>query len=179
MVSPRCKTAVKDELRKLGLHFIFIDMGVVDIMENISNEQRARIKVALLRSGLELMDDKRALIIEKIKEAIYEMVYDEADLPKINFSDYLSKKLKYDYPFMAGLFSEIQGTTLEKYLITCKIEKVKELIIYGKLTLSEIAWKMQYSSVAHLSTQFKKITGLTPSHFRDLKSKREKTIEEA
>lgn len=179
MVSPRCKTAVKEELKKLGLHFIFIDMGVVDIMENISNEQREQIKIALLGSGLELMDDKRSVIIEKIKETIYEMVHDETGLPKINFSDYLSNKLKYDYPFMAGLFSEIQGITLEKYLITYKIEKVKELIIYDKLTLSEIAWKMQYSSVAHLSNQFKKITGLTPSHFRDLKIKRQNTVKEA
>lgn len=171
--------AVKEELKKLGLHFVFIDMGVVDIMENISNEQRDQIKIALLGSGLELMDDKRAVIIEKIKDVIIEMVHNKAELQKINFSDYLSQKLNYDYTYMASLFSEVQGTTLEKYLISQKIEKVKELIIYDRYSLSEIAWKMNYSSVAHLSNQFKKITGLTPSHFRSLKEKRLKTIIEA
>lgn len=178
MVSQRCKAVVKEELRRLGHHFVFVDMGIVDLMEDLSHEQRDMVKSALLRSGLELMDDKKAVIIEKIKEAISEMVNNEDDLPKINFSDYLSNRLKYEYAYMAALFSEIQGTTLEKYLITYKIEKVKELIIYDRLSLSDIAWKMQYSSVAHLSSQFKKNTGLTPSHFRALKEKKQETIAE-
>jgi AraC-like DNA-binding protein len=178
MVSQRCKALVKEELKLLGLHFIFVDMGVVDLMEDLSNEGRDLLKSALLRSGLELMDDKKAVIIEKIKEVITEMINNEDDLPKVNFSEYLSSRLNYDYTYMAGLFSEIQGTTLEKYLISYKIEKVKELIIYGQLSLSEIAWKMQYSSVAHLSSQFKKLTGLTPSHFRSMKEKRQETITE-
>jgi AraC-like DNA-binding protein len=178
MVSQRCKVVVKEELKKLGLHFIFVDMGVVELMEDLSHEQLDKLKSALLRSGLELMDDRKAVIIEKIKEVITEMVNNADNLPKVNFSSYLSNRLNYDYTYMAGLFSEIQGTTLEKYLITYKIEKVKELIIYDKLSLSDIAWKMQYSSVAHLSSQFKKQTGLTPSHFRNLKEKREETIEE-
>jgi len=178
MVSQRCKTVVKDELRKLRLHFIFVDMGVVDLMEDLSHEQLNTVKSALLRYGLELMDDKKAAIIEKIKEVITEMVNNEANQIKINFSDFLSKRLNYDYAYMAGLFSEIQGITLEKYLIMYKIEKVKELIIYNRLSLSEIAWKMQYSSVAHLSSQFKKLTGLTPSHFRSLKEKRLETTSE-
>jgi YesN/AraC family two-component response regulator len=178
MVSQRCKAVVKEELKKLGLHFMFVDMGVVDLMEDLSNEQRILVKSALLRSGLELMDDKKAVIIEKIKEVITEMVNNEDNQPKINFSDYLSNRLNYDYAFMAGIFSEIQGTTLEKYLILYKIEKVKELIIYDRLSLSDIAWKMQYSSVAHLSGQFKKLTGLTPSHFRSLKEKRGGVIAE-
>jgi AraC-like DNA-binding protein len=171
--------AVKEELKKFGLHFIFVEMGVVDIMEDISFEKRDLIKTGLLRWGLELMDDKKAVMVEKIKEAIIEMVENEDDLPKINFSDYLSRKLNYDYTYMASLFSEIQGTTLEKFLISYKIEKVKELIIYDQLSLSEIAWKMQYSSIAHMSNQFKKFTGLTPSHFRSLKEQRQQTIMEA
>lgn len=178
MVSTRCTTAVKEELKKLGLHFIFVDMGVVDIMENLSTEQRGQLKIGLLRSGLELMDDKRALIIGKIKEVIFQMFRNEVNINKINFSDYLSRKLNYDYTYMANLFSEIQGTTLEKFLILHKVERVKEMIIYDQLNLSEIAWKMQYSSVAHLSSQFKRITGLTPSHFRNLKDTRQNTIEE-
>jgi AraC-like DNA-binding protein len=169
---------VKDELKKLGLHFIIIDMGVVDIMENITPEQREDIGAALHKSGLELMDDKKAVLIEKVKNVIIEMVHYSDELPKTNFSDYLSEKLKYDYTYLANLFSEVQGTTIEKFIIAHKIERVKELIIYDELSLTEIAWKMHYSSVAHLSNQFKKITGLTPSHFKTLKSKRRKAIED-
>jgi AraC-like DNA-binding protein len=169
---------VKDELKKLGLHFIMVDMGVVDIMENITNEQREQIRSALLKSGLELMDDKKAVLIEKIKNVIIDMVHYTDELPKTNFSDYISEKLKYDYTYLANLFSEVQGTTIEKFIIAHKIERVKELIIYDELNLTEIAWKMHYSSVAHLSNQFKKIIGLTPSHFKKLKDKRRKAIED-
>jgi len=169
---------VKEELKKLGLHYIVVDMGVVDIMENITDEQREQIRTALLRSGLELMEDKKAVIIEKIKNVIIEMVHYSDEFPKVNFSDYLIEKLHYDYTYLANLFSEVKGITIEKFIITHKIERVKELIIYDELNLSEIAWKMHYSSVAHLSNQFKKVTGLTPSHFKSLKNKRRKPIEE-
>jgi AraC-like DNA-binding protein len=178
MVSMRCKMVVKEELKKLGLHFILVDMGVVDIMENINDAQRKQIRDALLRSGLELMDDKKAVLIEKIKTVIIEMVHYDDELPKINFSDYLSEKLNYDYTYLANLFSEVQGTTIEKFIISHKIERVKELIIYDELNLTEIAWNMHYSSVAHLSNQFKKITGLTPSHYKKLKNKRRQAIED-
>lgn len=178
MVSNRCKIAVHEVLKKLGLHFIVVDLGEVEIMETISKEERDQIKQALLGSGLELMDDKRAVLIEKIKNVIIEMVHHTDEAIKVNFSDYLSAKLNHDYTYLANLFSEIQGTTIEQFVISHKIERIKELIIYGELNMTEIAWKMNYSSVAHLSNQFKKKTGLTPSHFKLLKEKRRNPIEE-
>ena len=178
MVSNRCKLAVKDALRKLKLHFVVVDLGEVDIMENINEEQRAQLKLELLNSGLELMDDKRAMLIEKIKNVIIEMVHYSEETIKINFSDFLSEKLNHDYTYLANLFSEVQGTTIEQFIIVHKIERIKELIIYGELNITEIAWKMNYSSVAHLSNQFKKVTGLSPSHFKQMKDKRRSPIEE-
>lgn len=178
MVSNRCKMVVKEELKKLGLHFIVVDLGEVEIMENISAEQREQVKTALFDSGLELMDDKRAVLIEKIKNAIVELVHHTDGLIKMNISDYLSEKLNHDYTYLANLFSEVQGTTIEKFIISHKIERIKELIIYDELNITEIAWKMNYSSVAHLSNQFKKVTGLSPSHFKQLKTKRRSPIEE-
>lgn len=178
MVSMRCKMVVKEELRKLGLHFLIVDMGVVDIMEDITSEQREEIKTALLKSGLELMDDKKAVLVEKIKNVIIEMIHHTDEEPKTNFSDFLSKKLNYDYTYLANLFSVVQGITIEKFIIHHKIERVKELIIYDELNLTEIAWKMHYSSVAHLSNQFKKNTGLSPTHFKNLKDKRRNPIED-
>jgi len=178
MVSNRCKIAVSDALKKLKLHFIVVDLGEVDIMENINEEQRAQLKLELLDSGLELMDDKRAMLIEKIKNVIIEMVHYSEEAIKVNFSDYLSEKLNHDYTYLANLFSEVQGTTIEQFIIVHKIERIKELIIYGELNITEIAWKMNYSSVAHLSNQFKKVTGLSPSHFKQMKDKRRSPIEE-
>jgi AraC-like DNA-binding protein len=178
MVSLRCKMVVKEELKKLGLHFIIVDMGSVDIMEDLTSEQREQLKIALLKSGLELMDDKKAMLIEKIKNVIIEMVHYTEEMLKTNFSDYLSKKLDYDYTYLANLFSEVQGTTIEQFIIAHKIERVKELIIYDELNLTEIAWKMHYSSVAHLSNQFKKITGLTPAYFKKMKDKSRSPIED-
>jgi len=178
MVSTRCKMAVKEELRKLGLHFILVDLGEVEIMENISAAQLEQIKIALLSSGLELMDDKRAVLIEKIKTIIIEMVHHEDEIIKTNFSAFLSEKLNHNYTYLANQFSEIHGTTIEQFIISQKIERIKELIMYGELSITEIAWKMNYSSVAHLSTQFKKATGLAPSHFKRLKDKRRSPIEE-
>jgi AraC-like DNA-binding protein len=178
MVSLRCKMVVKDELKKLGLHFTTVDLGIVDVMEAITPEQREKIKADLLKSGLELMDDKRAILIEKIQNVIIEMIHYEDELPKVNFSDYLSEKLNYDYTYLANLFSETKGITVEHFIILHKIERVKELIIYDELTLSEIAWKLHYSSVAHLSNQFKKVTGLTPTYYKSLKHKRRSTLED-
>jgi AraC-like DNA-binding protein len=178
MVSNRCKTAVKDELKKLGLHFIMIDLGVVEIMETLTFEKRELLKKGLLESGLELMDDKKAILIEKIKNIIIDRVHYSEENIKINFSDYLSEKLDHNYTYLANLFSEVQGTTIEHFIISHKIERIKELIIYGEFNITEIAWKMNYSSVAHLSTQFKKATGLSPSHFKQLKDKRRNPIEE-
>ncbi len=178
MVSNRCIMVVKEELKKLGLHFIVVDMGVVDIMEDITSDQREQIRTSLINSGLELMDDKKAMLIEKIKSVIIEMVHHSNELIKRNFSDYLSEKLNHDYTYMANLFSEVQGTTIEHFIISHKIERIKELIIYGELNITEIAWKMNYSSVAHLSNQFKKVTGLSPSHFKKLKDKRRNPIED-
>jgi AraC-like DNA-binding protein len=178
MVSNRCRMLVKEELTKLGLHFVIVDLGVVDVMEDLTIEQREIIAIALHKSGLELMDDKKAVLIEKIKNVIIEMIHYTDELPKTNFSDFLAEKLHYDYTYMANLFSEVQGITIEKFIISHKIERVKELIIYDECNLTEIAWKMHYSSVAHLSNQFKKVTGLTPSHYKQLKDKKRSPIEE-
>jgi AraC-like DNA-binding protein len=178
MVSNRCKLAVKDELKKLGLHFIVVDLGEVEIMEKITFEKREMLKEGLLHSGLELMDDKKAILIEKIKNIIIDMVHHTEESIKINFSDFLSEKLNHNYTYLANLFSEVQGTTIEHFIISHKVERIKELIIYGEHNITEIAWKMGYSSVAHLSTQFKKVTGLSPTHFKQLKDKRRNPIEE-
>ncbi len=178
MVSNRCKLAVRDELKKLGLHFIVVDLGEVEIMENITFEKREMLKIGLLESGLELMDDKKAILIERIKNIIIEMIHHSEEEIKVNFSDYLSEKLNHNYTYLANLFSEVQGTTIEQFIISHKIERIKELMIYGELNITEIAWKMNYSSVAHLSSQFKKVTGLSPSHFNKLKDKRRNSIED-
>jgi AraC-like DNA-binding protein len=178
MVSNRSKTEAKDELTKLGLHFIFLDLGEVEIMEDISSEQREQLKTALSNIGLELMDDKKAILIDKIKNVIIEMVHHTEEKIKINFSDYLSEKLNHDYTYLSNLFSEVQGCTVEHFIISHKIERIKELMMYDELNITEIAWKMNYSSVAHLSNQFKKVTGLSPSHFKQLKDKRRSPIEE-
>jgi AraC-like DNA-binding protein len=178
MVSNRCKMVVKEELKKHGLHFIVVDLGEVEIMEELNQNQRTHLKLALQCSGLELMDDKRAVLIEKIKNVIIESVHHSEEVIKVNFSDHLSSKLNHDYTYMANLFSEVQGTTIEQFIICHKIERIKELIIYGELNITEIAWKMNYSSVAHLSNQFKKVTGLSPTHFKRLKDQRRVPIEE-
>jgi len=169
---------VKEELKKLGLHFIILDLGEIDIMEDISDEQRKQLSIGLHDSGLELMDDKKAILIEKIINVIIEMIHYVAELPKVNYSDYISEKLKHDYTYLANIFSEVKGITIQQFIIMHKIEKVKELIIYDELNLTEIAFNMRYSSVAHLSNQFKKITGLTPSHFKQMKKKRITPLEE-
>lgn len=178
MVSIRCKMLVKEELKKLGLHFILVELGEVEIMEDISAEQEKHLKEALSHSGLELIDDKRAVLIEKIKMVITEMIHYSDELPKVNYSDYISEKLNYDYTYLSNLFSEVRGITIQQYIIVHKIERAKELILYDELNLTQISYKLHYSSVAHLSNQFKKVTGLTPSHFKKLKDRRRSPIEE-
>ncbi len=173
MVCIRCKMVVKEELKKLGLHYVVVDLGEVEIMENISAEQHDRFRDALLKSGLELMDDKKSVLIQNIKNIIIELTHYSDEPLEIKFSEYLSQKLNHEYAYLAKLFSEAQGTTIEKYYISHKIERVKELLVYNELSLSEIAYRMHYSSVAHLSAQFKKVTGLTPSHFKQIKDKRQ------
>jgi AraC-like DNA-binding protein len=177
MVCIRCKMVVKDELAKLGLHYIFVELGEADILETMSAEQHDKFKIALLKSGLELMDDKKSVLIQKIKNVIIELIHYSDEPLVVNFSVFLSDKLHYDYTYLANLFSEVQGTTIEKFIIAHKIERVKELLVYNELNLTEIAYLLHYSSVAHLSTQFKKVTGLTPSHFKQLKDKRRSVLE--
>ena len=177
MVCIRCKMVVKEELKRLGLHYITVELGEVEIMEDFSVEQHNQFKVALLKSGLELMDDKKSVLIQKIKNVIIELIHYSEEPLTINFSDYLSNKLNHNYTYLANLFSEVQGTTIEKFIIAHKIERVKELLVYNELNLTEIAYLMHYSSVAHLSAQFKKVTGLTPSHFKQLRDKRLNMLE--
>jgi len=178
MVSTRCKLLVKSELENLNLGYKTVELGEVELEENISDEKREELKQALLRSGLVLMEDKKSILVEKIKTVIIEMVHYSDELPKVNYSVYISQKLNLNYTYMANLFAEVKGTTIEQFIIIHKIERVKELIIYDELTLTEIAELMQYSSVAHLSKQFKRITGLTPSHFKQLKNKRRNPLED-
>jgi AraC-like DNA-binding protein len=172
MVSIRCKMVVKSELEKLGLHYRRVDLGEVDIQGHITPEQRKALGTALKSSGLELMEDKKAILIERIKAVVIEMVHYEEELPKVNFSTYLSEKLDLNYTYLANLFSEVTGITIERYIIAHKIERVKELLLYDELTLTEISYRLNYSSVAHLSNQFKKITGLTPTFYKGLKQKK-------
>ncbi len=177
MVSLRCKLMVKDELERLDITNVVVDLGMVELLDDITHEQREQLRENLLMLGLELLDDKKAILIEKIKNVITEMIHYTDELPKINYSDYLSEKLNYDYTYLANMFSEVKGITIQQFIITHKIERAKELIIYDELNLTEIAYKLRYSSVAHLSNQFKKVTGLTPSFFKSLKHKKRVMLE--
>ncbi len=177
MVSLRCKMLVMEELKKLGLNYVVVDLGMVEILEDITQEQQELLRNNLTRSGLELLDNKRSILIEKIKNVITEMIHYTDELPKVNYSDYISEKLGYDYTYLANTFSEVKGITIQQFIILHKIERVKELILYDELNLSEIAFKLHYSSPAHLSNQFKKVTGLTPSFYKNMKLKRNKNLE--
>jgi AraC-like DNA-binding protein len=177
MVSLRCKMMVKEELHKLGLRYLGIDLGVVEMQEDITEQQRHLLKTNLLRSGLELLDDKKSILIEKIKNVIVEMIHYSDELPKVNYSDYISQKLDYDYTYLSNIFTEVKGITIQQFIIINKIERVKELLLYDELNLSEISYKLHYSSVAHLSNQFKKITGVSPSFFKKLRKKRNENLE--
>ncbi len=178
MVSLRCKMIVSEELKKLGIHASVVDLGTVEISEDISAEKHDELKVNLLKWGLELLDDNKTILVEKIKNLIIEMVHYSDELPKVNYSDYISEKLGYNYTYLANIFSEVKGISIQQFIIINKIERVKELLIYDELNLTEIADKLHYSSVAHLSNQFKKITGLTPTFYKNLKNKRKKNLED-
>jgi len=177
MVSIRCKMLVKAELERLGLHYTTVELGEVNIIEDITPEQHDQLNRMLKKAGLELMDDKKAMLVEKIKNVIIEMIHYSDEPPLTKYSVFLCEKLNYDYTYLANLFSEVRGITIEQFIIIHKIERVKELLVYDDLNLTQIAEKLHYSSVGHLSNQFKKTTGLTPSHFKKLKEKRRSNLE--
>lgn len=178
MVCNRCVLVVKQELDRLGLPVEDVQLGEIQLAKEITSNERAQIEQALTPLGFELIDDKKSLLIEKIKAIIIELVHHQDSDIKQNLSDVLSSKLEQDYNYLSGLFSAIEGTTIEKYFIAQKIERVKELLVYGELSLSEIAYQLNYSSVAYLSNQFKKVTGLTPSHFKKVGENRRKPLDE-
>jgi YesN/AraC family two-component response regulator len=178
MVCIRCKMVVKDELSKLGIEYTSVELGEVEINSPFTCELHDQLKHRLSKFGLELIDDRKNMLVQRIKSAILEMVHYTDSPLLVNFSVYLSEKLNHDYTYLANLFSETQGTTIEKFIISHKIERVKELLLYNELNLTEIAYLLHYSSVAHLSTQFRKVTGLTPSSFKQLKGVRRNMLEE-
>lgn len=177
MVCGRCKMVVKSEFEKLGLHTISVELGEVELQNPITDSQKEVLLKNLQTLGFDLLDDKKTKTIEKIKNLIIDLVHHKNNELKINLSDYLVENLNQDYSTLSNLFSEIENTTIEKYFISQKIEKVKELLIYNELSLSEIADMLNYSNVAHLSNQFKKITGFTPTYFKQLKDKKRIQIE--
>ncbi|OPC05300.1 AraC family transcriptional regulator [Elizabethkingia ursingii] len=178
MVSLRCKMVVHQELENLGIKNAVVDLGMVELWDDISLSQRAMLRENLLKTGLELLDDKKSILIEKIKNVVTQMIHYIDEFPKENFSDYISEKLGYDYTYLANTFSEVKGITLQHFIIINKVEKIKELLLYDELNLTEISYKLNYSSVAHLSNQFKKITGLSPSFYKKLKLRRLKNLED-
>lgn len=178
MVSQRCKMMVKEELKKLGIFFAVVELGVVEILEEFTSEQREQLKNNIQESGLELLDNKRAILVEGIKNVIIEMIHHSDDEPSVNYSYFISKKLGYDYTYLANVFSEVKGITIQHFIILNKIERAKELLLYDELSLTEIAYQLHYSSVAHLSNQFKKITGLTPTFYKGIANKRRGNLED-
>jgi AraC-like DNA-binding protein len=169
---------VKAELEKLGLPYVYVKIGEAEISGAIQPVQIEQLKTGLGKAGLLLMEDKRSILVERVKCAIIELVHYTDEQIKVNLSDFLSEKLQYNYTYLANLFSELNGITIEKFYLTHKVEKVKEMIIYDELNLTEIAYKMHFSSVAHLSNQFKKFTGLTPTQFKNLKNVSRETLED-
>lgn len=177
MVCSRCKMVVKSEFEKLGLQTIYVELGEVELQNEITKSQKEVLLQNLHSLGFDLIDDKKSKTIEKIKTLIIDLVHHKNNELKTNLSDYLAENLNQDYNTLSNLFSEVENTTIEKYFISQKIEKVKELLIYNELSLSEIADLLNYSNVAHLSNQFKKITGFTPTYFKQLKDKKRIQIE--
>ncbi|MBW6479083.1 MAG: helix-turn-helix transcriptional regulator [Bacteroidales bacterium] len=177
MVSQRCRMKVKEELNKLGIDYLSIDLGIVELENNPPAELHERLKQNLINSGLELIEDKKSILVERIKNVITKMIHESEELPKVNYSDYISEQLGYDYTYLSNIFTEVKGITIQQYIINNKIERVKELLLYDELNLTEISYMLQYSSVAHLSNQFRKTTGLSPSFFKQLKLKRKENLE--
>ncbi|MGE6353357.1 helix-turn-helix domain-containing protein [Flavobacterium sp. NPDC079362] len=177
MVCNRCIMVVENELEKLDLDFTNITLGEVTLAKELNPEKRNALEAALIPLGFEVIDDKKSRIIEKIKNSIIDLVHHQDNDTKSNLSDLLSEKLNHDYNYLSNLFSDVEGTTIEKYFIAQKVEKVKELLVYDELSLSEIALRLNYSSVAYLSNQFKKVTGLTPSHFKQIREEKRKPLD--
>ncbi len=178
MVCSRCRMVVQSELEKAGIQFLAVDLGEIELSKEPTDPQLEKLDTGLKHHGFELIDDKKSRMIEKIKNNIVKLIHHNNDTIKTNLSDYLADKLNYDYTYLSNLFSEVEGTTIEKYFIAQRIEKVKELLVYDELSLSEISDRLGYSSVAYLSSQFKKVTGLTPSFYKSLKEHKRKNIEE-
>ena len=177
MACESCKIVVKEALEELDVSPIKVELGEIEIKEELSNEEKKELNKKIKKAGLELLEKKQGVIIEKMRKVMVDYVYKSDEKPNIKFSALLSDELNHSYTYLANFFSEIEATTIEQYIIALKIERIKELIIFGEDTFSEIAHKLHYSSVSHLSSQFKKVTGLTPSHFKALKEKRRITIQ--
>lgn len=179
MVCNRCIKVVGEELNKLGISPVSIELGKVELKSPLHEEEAARVREILSDNGFELIDDKRNRTIEKIKTLVIELIhYQKEKAQHINLSDFISAEIGYDYSYLSNLFSSVEGITLEKYIINQKIEKVKELLVYDELNLNEIAFQLGYSSVQHLSSQFKKVTGLTPTHFKNIKEDKRKPLDQ-
>lgn len=176
MVSARCKMLVQSELEKHNIPYHVIELGEVDLVEKLTSEKQAALKAALNAAGLDILSDKKLMLVEKIKTVIIKMIHYSEELPDENYSIYLSNQLNHNYTYLANVFSDVQGITIERYIISHKIEKVKELLGYNELSLTEIAGMMHYSSVGHLSNQFKKVTGVSPSAYKN-KSNRRKDLD--
>ncbi len=173
MVSYRCKMVVQAEIEKLGFQCTVLDLGIIETTEDLTEEDRENLSVNLSRYGLELLEDKKTKLVVQMKEAIRDLIFNSEEIPNVNYSEYLSEKLNHDYTYLSNLFSEAKGITVQEFIITSKIERVKELLIHTDLSLTDISFKLNYSSVAHLSNQFKKNTGISPSHFRQSMSEKE------
>lgn len=178
MACESCKLVVKEALEELDISPVKVELGEIETREDLSDEEKIALNLKIKKAGLELLEKKQGVLVEKIRKVMIDYVYKSDEKPNIKFSALLSDKLKLNYTYLANFFSEVEATTIEQYIIALKIERIKELILFGEDTLSEIAYKLHYSSVAHLSTQFKKVTGLTPTHFKSLKEKRRITIQD-
>ncbi|UUC44307.1 helix-turn-helix domain-containing protein [Flavobacterium cerinum] len=172
MVCQRCVLAVTQILDKIELPYQQVTMGEVTLDESVPENKLQRFSEELEAIGFEIIDDKRKQLIEKVKNTIINFIHYDQEKTKLTLSEFLSDKVQYDYNYLSSLFSEMEGITIEKYLINQKIEKVKELIVYDELSLKQIADQLGYSSVAYLSNQFKKVTGLTPSHFKNIRDEK-------
>jgi len=177
MVCNRCKMVVKSELEKLGLQPLTVELGEVELKEELTSEEKERVNTRFLELGFELIDDKKSRLIERVKNLVVELVHHSEEQLNMNVSDYLIQYIPMEYNYLSNLFSEVEGTTIEKFYIAQRLERVKELLVYDELSLSEIANQMGYSSVAYLSTQFKKVVGLTPSHFKSIKASKRKSLD--
>lgn len=176
MVSSRCKMMVRQELKKQGLHFIFTELGEIEVMENISGERIDFLKKELRKSGLVLLDELNSILIEGIKNSVIELIYKTSDILQINYHQYLSDKFKHDYSYLSNQFLTAQGVKIDQYILAHKIERVKEMIIYDTLNILEITQKLNFNDIGELYFQFKKATGLSPFDFKQLKIKRQNVI---